>query len=66
VHIAPEPTKANGFAHGRPEEREPHPLDMVIERAIAKIPAATRLYPDVYAWKITDAVLKELAKEENN
>lgn len=62
---APEPTLANGFAHGRPEDRERLPLDLVIERVIAKIPASTRLYPDIYSWKVTDAILKELAKNQD-
>lgn len=54
--MAVEATVANGYPLGRPENREPHPLDKVVRRAIEKLPMETRLYPDVYAWSITDAV----------
>lgn len=43
-----------------PEDRMYTIFDRPIEKAIAKIPAATRLYPDVYAWKIADAVVSAL------
>jgi hypothetical protein len=52
-----EPTVANGYPLGRPEAREPHTLDRVIREAIEKLPMEVRLYPDVYAWHVTDAVL---------
>ena len=56
------PTEANGYVYGRPEKREPHPLDAVIEKAFEKLPAHTRLYPDIYSWKLTDAVLEAVRK----
>lgn len=55
-----EPTEANGYHNGRPEGREVEPLDLIIAQVIESIPAATRLYPDIYAWKITDAVTQIL------
>jgi hypothetical protein len=61
---APEHTIANGFTHGRPAGREPEELDMVIERVIEKIPAATRLFPEIYAWKVTEAVKKFMASQD--
>jgi hypothetical protein len=60
----PEHTQANGFAHGRPEGREARPLDSVVEEAIASLPAATRLYPEIYSWMIVDAVTAALKAEE--
>lgn len=54
--MAVEPTVANGYPLGRPETRDAHPLDKVVRRAIEKLPMETRLYPDVYAWSVTDAV----------
>ena len=57
-----EAAQANGYPLGRPGDRARHPLDTVIEAAIAEIPAATRLYPDVFAWKVTDAVLAAIAE----
>lgn len=65
--MAIEATVANGYPLGRPEHREPHPLDKVVRRAIEKLPMETRLYPDVYAWSVTDAVqraAKPLTDEE--
>jgi len=59
-----EPTAANGYLHGRPEDVEPHGLDRVISKAIEKLPAELRLYPDIYAWKIREAVLEAIAKDE--
>jgi hypothetical protein len=55
-----EATVANGYPLGRPESRERHPLDDVIRQAIEKMPMETRLYPDVYAWSVTDAVLEAI------
>jgi len=55
-----EPTQANGYPLGRPEGRDVHPMDLVIQKAIEELPAATRLYPDVFAWSVTDAVVKYL------
>ena len=57
-----EPTQENGYAAGRPADRERHPLDAVIEKAIDKVAASTRLYPDVYSWQVTDAILAEQEK----
>lgn len=65
--MAVEATVANGYPLGRPESRDPHPLDKVVRRAIEKLPMETRLYPDVYAWSVTDAVRrasKPLTDEE--
>lgn len=56
-------TQADGFTHGRPADRLPHPLDEVVEAAIEKLPMEVRLYPDVFAWKVTDAVLRSLRGE---
>lgn len=41
---------------GPPEDREPHPLDEVIEAVISALRSETRMYPEVYAWIIADAV----------
>lgn len=57
-HKEAEPTVANGFVLGRPEGRDVEELDRIIEEAINEIPMATRLYPDVYAWRIAEAVKK--------
>jgi len=59
-----EPTAANGYRHGRPEDVVLHELDAVIAAAIEKLPAETRLYPDIYAWKVREAVLEAIAKDE--
>lgn len=58
-----EPTLANGYADGRPPAREAHPLDRVIQEAISGLRHETRLYPDVYAWKVTDAVRAALVPD---
>lgn len=57
-----EPTVANGYPLGRPENRPSHALDGVIRRAIEKIPMETRLYPDVYAWSVADAVVAAISE----
>lgn len=64
MSMAVEPTVANGYPLGRPVNREPDALDTVIRRAIEKLPMETRLYPDVYAWSVTDAVKRALREEE--
>lgn len=51
-----EPTQVNGYEHGRPPGRETKPLDELIIQVIESLPHATRMYPDVYAWKITEAI----------
>ena len=51
-----EATVANGYPLGRPERRERKALDDVIQAAIEAVPMETRLYPDIYAWRITDAI----------
>lgn len=56
-----EPTKANGYPYGRPEGVDATELDRVIERAIEKLPMELRLYPDVYAWRISAAVNEHFA-----
>ncbi len=53
---APEPTLANGFALGRPEGRSETELDRLIIAAIERLPAAARLYPEVWAWQVSDKV----------
>lgn len=60
-----EPSRVNGYAQGRPPEREPHVLDAVVEAAIESLPAATRLYPDVYSWQVVDAVLAALDSQSS-
>lgn len=60
-----EPTEANGYIFGRPAGRAVERLDNVIESAIQALPYATRLYPEVYAWRITEAVLAALASGED-
>lgn len=62
--MAVEATVANGYPLGRPVDREADALDTVIRRAIEKLPMETRLYPDVYAWQVTDAVKRALREEE--
>lgn len=57
-----EPTKANGYPYGRPEGMEASELDRIIEKAIEKLPMELRLYPDVYAWRISAAVNEHLAR----
>lgn len=52
-----EPTHANGYAHGRPDERPRKPMDDTITAAISALPYEVRLYPDVFSWNVTDAVL---------
>lgn len=61
-----EPTAANGYLHGRPEDVAPQELDRVIADAIEKLPAELRLYPDIYAWKITRAVQTAIAKGDSS
>ncbi len=51
-----EPTKANGFPQGRPDDVEPSELQRVIERTIESLPMELRLYPDVYGWRVSEAV----------
>lgn len=52
-----EPTAANGYEKGRPDHRPRHPMDEVITSAIGELKYELRLYPDVYSWIVTDAVL---------
>lgn len=59
-----EPTLANGYHYGRPENREPHVLDGIIEKVIEDLPAQARLYPDIYSWKVTDAVMAALKESD--
>lgn len=51
-----EPTKENGYPLGRPPGRESERADEVIFRAIEKLPYEVRLYPDVFAWRVTEAL----------
>lgn len=52
-----EPTAANGYEKGRPDHRPRHPMDEVITTTIGELKYELRLYPDVYSWIVTDAVL---------
>lgn len=45
-------------------KREADPLDEVIQRTIESFPHATRLYPDVYAFAVTNAVRSYLEEYE--
>ncbi len=56
------PTVANGFPLGRPAGRNAYPLDRVVEDAVSSLPMETRLYPDVYSWRVTDAVSDAISK----
>lgn len=56
------PTVTNGYPLGRPAGRNAFPLDRVVEEAIEKLPMETRLYPDVYSWRVTDAVVGAISK----
>jgi hypothetical protein len=46
-----------------PLERVSDELDLVIERLIDALPPANRLYPDLYAWIVADAVREHLAAQ---
>lgn len=59
-----EPTLENGYALGRPSGRDHTELAQAIIDAIDKLPMAARMYPDVYAWRIEDAVLDYFAMSE--
>lgn len=54
------PTQANGYPKGRPDGRDAEDLDSVIQKAIERLPPELRLYPDIYAWSVTDAVKEYL------
>lgn len=51
-----------GDALAPPPEREADPLDDVVAGVITALQASTRLFPDSYAWIITDAVREQGAK----
>lgn len=55
---------SDGYINGAPDGRVRLELDDVIETAIEKLPMAARLYPEVYAWVVTDAVLAYLKNKE--
>lgn len=55
-----EPTKANGFPYGRPEDVEPSELQRIVEETIESLPMELRLYPDVYGWRVAAAVREHL------
>lgn len=57
-------TKAEGYALGRPNSRTSHYLDDVVSKAVDAVPAATRLYPDIYAWSVVDAVLNAITERQ--
>lgn len=61
-----------GFSHlekgdriGPPEEREQDPYDEIFEKIIEELPASTRMYPDVYAWLITDILQQAVQHRED-
>lgn len=56
------PTVANGYPLGRPSGRNVTLLDGVVEEAIEALPMEVRLYPDVYSWRVTDAVVAAISK----
>lgn len=43
-----------------PEIRPRRVLDDLIEDAIGRLPSATRLYPEVYAWRVSEAIVAAL------
>lgn len=58
-------TKSGGFKDGTSEFRDRLKLDDVIEKALGKLDSGTRLYPEVYAHAVSDAILKYLQKLED-
>lgn len=54
----------NGEVYGPPPERVEDPLDGIVEGIIDALRAETRLYPDLYAWIISDAVREHLGKKK--
>lgn len=44
-----------------PNDRQPDELDAVVEGVIDALRAEWRLYPDIYAWMVSEAVREHLA-----
>lgn len=44
-----------------PSDRQPDELDAVVEGVINALRAEWRLYPDIYAWMVSEAVREHLA-----
>ena len=55
--------QSSGYALGAPDGRTRLVLDDVIEDAISALPMPTRLYPEVFAHRITDMLLPHLLKQ---
>jgi hypothetical protein len=53
-----------GEALAPPPERSEDPLDRVISGVIGALRAETRLYPEAYAWIVSEAVRDALLSEE--
>lgn len=51
----------NGERIGPPKDRVADDLDTVVEGVIDALKSEWRLYPDIYAWMITDAIREHLA-----
>ena len=45
-----------GDAYAPPPDRVPDPMDELIAGIIGALKMSTRMYPDTYAWIITDAI----------
>jgi hypothetical protein len=48
-----------------PIERVTDPLDETISGVIDSLPAANRLYPELYAWVVADAIRDALRTSES-
>lgn len=55
----------NGERIGPPTDRVADDLDAVVEGVIDALKSEWRLYPDVYAWMITDAIRAHLTNNES-
>lgn len=53
----------NELESGEIESRDRLVLDDVIEKTIGKLPAAARLYPEVYAWRVSEAIIDYLSTD---
>lgn len=51
-----EPTVENGYPMGRPPGRPRLVADDIVQAAIEALPMEVRLYPDIYAWRVVDAL----------
>lgn len=61
--------KGDDYFYGAPDDRLRLELDDEIEDLISSLPPATRIYPEVYAWKITEIVksyYKHYERSEND